>query len=87
MTDIENAISIAEKILAAVVKKFPKYTGRVRRFDTGDGGFIELEIIPEGGRGITTAYSDEFFLSANKDNANDKARRILSDFKILVGAK
>lgn len=88
--EVNKATKTAEKILNAVVKKFPRYVGYVRRYDCGDSGLIELMIKPENGSTkdeITTAYSDEFFLSATQENINDKARRILSDFKILVGAK
>lgn len=87
MSDTDTALSTAEKICTAVVKKFPKHTYKVRRYDTGDGGFIELALCPEqSSKEITTAYSDEFFLSATKENINDKARRVLGDFKILIGA-
>lgn len=88
---ITRAIETAERIKDAIVKKIPKYTGYVRRYDTGDNGFIEIAIKPEGMHGpaheITTAYSDEYFLSATKENINEKAKRIFRDFKILLGAK
>ncbi len=88
MSTVNEAINIAAKISKAVAVKFPKYTPRVRRYDTADGGFIEIALCPEGStKEITTAYSDEFFLSATKENVNDKAKRILNDFKILLGAK
>ena len=83
----EKAIKVAEQIANAIVKKFPKYENNVRRYDNG---FIEIAIRPEGGartQELTTAYADEFFLSANKENINDKAKRILRDFKTMLGVR
>lgn len=91
MSEIDKAIKTAEQIGAAVAKKFPKYESNVRRYETGgDMGFIEIAIKPEGGsrvQELATAYSDEFFMSATKENVNDKAKRILHDFRILAGVK
>ena len=95
MSDIEKAIEIAEKVKDAIVLKFPKYVGYVRRYETSNdnAGYIELMIKPEnGGRAdeLTTAYADEFFLSMltlDKEGRQEKARRVLNDFKLLVGAK
>ena len=91
MSDIETALKTAEKILEAIKKKFPKYEGFVRRHEiVGQGGYIELMIRPENSgkaQEICTAYADEYFLSANKENINEKASKIFKDFKTLVGAK
>lgn len=90
LSNAEKAQKVATKILNAVAKKFPKYNSYVRRYETGDSGFVELALCPPGaGRAqeITTAYSDEYFLAATAENINDKARRILNDFRILMGAK
>ena len=94
MSDIEKAIEIAEKVKDAIVRKFPKYVGCVRRYDSaGDAGYIEIMIKPENGSRadeLTTAYADEFFLSMltlDKEGRQEKARRVLNDFKLLVGAK
>lgn len=88
---IEKALKVAEQIKDAILKKVPKYEGYVRRYETGDTGFIEIAIKPEGSTSraheITTAYSDEFFMSATTENIKDKARRIFSDFKVLLGVK
>ena len=87
----DKAIKVAEQILAAILKKIPKHEGFVRRYETADTGFIEIALRPENATSrvneITTAYSDEYFLSANKENISDKARRILNDFKVLLGVK
>ena len=89
--NVENAMKIADKILKAILAKFPKYEGFVRRYATDDGnGYIELMIRPEnGGRAqeITAAYADEYFLSITAENRNEKATRIFKDFKVLVGAR
>ena len=68
--------------------------GFVRRYETGnDGGFIEIMLKPENGsraEEITTAYADEFFLSMltlEGEARKEKARRVLNDFKLLVGAR
>ena len=94
MSDIEKAIEIAEKVKDAIVLKFPKYVGYVRRYDSGgDAGYIEIMIKPENGSRadeLATAYADEFFLSMltlDKEGRQEKARRVLNDFKLLVGAK
>ena len=95
MSDIEQALAIAEKVKDAIVPKFPKYVGYVRRYETSndDAGYIELMIKPENGSRadeLTTAYADEFFLSMltlDKEGRQEKARRVLNDFKLLVGAK
>lgn len=87
----DKAMEVADKIMGAVRKKIPKYDGFVRRYQSGETGFIELAIRPEGSTGraqeITTAYSDEFFLSATKENIADKAKRILNDFRLMLGVK
>jgi hypothetical protein len=89
--EIEKALKVAEQIINAIKKKIPKYDGFVRRYESAGTGFIELAIRPEDKAGraseITTAYSDEYFLSANADNIKDKAKRILNDFRVLLGVK
>lgn len=88
--DTDKALKTADQIITAVVKKFPKYHSFVRRYESGDAGYIELTICPEGGgkaQEISTAYSDEYFLSVNKDNISEKAKRILSDYRIILGVK
>lgn len=88
-TGADKAIDVATQIGNAVVKKFPKHVLYVRRYATGDdNGFVEIALRPENGtqtQEITTAYSDEYFLSANKENINDKAKRILNDFRVHFG--
>lgn len=89
--DTDKALKVAEQIITAVKKRTPKYDGFVRRYESGGTGFIELALRPEGVAGraseITTAYSDEYFLSANAENIKAKAVRILNDFRILLGVK
>ena len=89
--DIDKAMATADRILEAVKKKIPKYEGFTRRYDSGGTGFIELALRPEGtgsrSNEISTAYSDEFFLSANADNIKDKAKRILHDFRVVIGVR
>lgn len=94
MSNIEEAIAIAEKVKDAILPKFPKYVGHVRRYDTGNNtGYIEIMIKPENGNRsdeLTTAYAEEFFLDMlkqDKEGRQEKGRRILNDFKLLVGAK
>jgi hypothetical protein len=81
-------MTIAERMAAAVAKKLPKHKPYVRRYESGDTGYIEIAMRPEGisasSRELTTAYSDEFFLSATKENINEKATRIFKDFKLLL---
>lgn len=87
----EQALATAERILKAVRGKIPKYDGFVRRYESGGTGFIELALRPEGATSrsqeITTAYSDEYFLSANAENIKAKAARILNDFRVVLGVK
>lgn len=88
MSDIEKAQRVAQKIGEAVAKKFPKHTLYVRREAVGDSGFIEIALRPDGGgynSEITTAYSDEFFASATKENMADKAMRVYKDFRANFG--
>lgn len=88
MTDVEKAIKTAERIGNAVLKKFPKHQLFVRRIQTGDNGYIEISLRPDGGsysQEITTAYSDEFFATATPENIQDKGKRILSDFRKNFG--
>lgn len=89
MADVEKAMKIAQKIGDAIVKKFPKHTLYIRRTDLGDNGFIEIALRPEGGsygQEITTAYSDEYFSSANTAEVlQEKAKRILQDFRVHFG--
>lgn len=91
MADIEKAIKVAERIKDAILKKFPKYEGYVRRYDSGgDNGYIEIMIKPEnGGRAqeMCAAYADEFFLSITDATLKEKATKIYEQFKTLVGAK
>jgi hypothetical protein len=91
MTDAEKALKIAQKIGEAVVKKFPKHTLYVRRTDLGDAGFVEIALRPDGGsynQEITTAYSDEFFGNATTPEVlQERARRVLGDFRIHFGIK
>ncbi|HWG89127.1 MAG TPA: hypothetical protein VN679_15185 [Candidatus Acidoferrales bacterium] len=83
------AIAKAQKIGEAIAKKFPKHTLFVRRHDLGDdGGFVEIALRPDGGgynQEIHTAYSDEYFLNANGDELNARAKRIYNDFKVHFG--
>lgn len=86
--DVEKALKVAQRIGEAVVKKFPKHTLYVRRESTGDTGFIEIALRPEGAGyngELTTAYSDEFFASATPENTQEKARRVYADFKAHFG--
>lgn len=91
MIESEKALATANKIGAAVAKKFPKHTLYVRRTaEPNEKGFIEVSLRPEGGYyrdEITTAYSDEYFASADKTNIQDKARKILEDFKAAITAR
>lgn len=91
MTDeIDTALKIANKIITAIVAKFPKHEGYVRRFAVDEGsGYIQLAIKPIGSSSThekAVAYADEFFTSTNKENMNERAKVIYSDFKkLLVG--
>jgi len=84
-----KAMEVANRIAAAVAKKLPKHTPYVRRYASGDTGYIEIAMKPEGisasSQELTTAYSDEFFLSVTKENISEKATRIFKDFKVLIG--
>lgn len=87
---IELALATANKIGSAVSKKFPKHTMYVRRTETGDSGYIEIALRPEGAgysQEISTSYADDFFLAAAKDQAAlmDKAQRVLKDFREHFG--
>lgn len=84
-----NILRLANKIGGALEKKFPKHDLFVRHYTNGDSGYVEIAMRPKATKSsaaeTTMAYSDEFFLSINKDNINDKARRIYGDFKTYLG--
>lgn len=89
MTEIDNAIAIAQQIKNAVVGKFPKYEGFVRRFATTEDqpGYIQIALRPVGGSTAqekAVAYSDEFFTSITAENKKEKAKIIYDDFKQLI---
>ena len=88
----EKALDVANQIAAAVVKKFPGFTQYTRRYELGenDPGFVEIVLKPaQGGKAqeVATAYSDDFFASATKENISDKAKRVLHDLRIHMGVK
>jgi len=90
--EIEKALAIANKIGEAVMKKFPKHSLFVRRNQTGDSGYIEIALRPDGGgfnQEITTSYADEFYIAASQshDVLKDKAQRVLADFRVQFGIK
>lgn len=88
MTDVKKATETAERIGKAIVKKFPKHDLFVRRIASGDNGYIEIALRPQGtgyNQEITTAYSDEYFATATPDNIQEKAQRILKDFRANFG--
>ena len=94
MSEIEQALEVADRVMKVVVAKFPGCVGFVRRYETGgQQGYIEIMMKPENGNRsdeMTTAYADEFFLSMvnmEKEARQEKARRVLNDFKLLFGAK
>lgn len=90
MTEEQNnkAMTVATKMAEAVAKKLPKHKPYVRRYGNDETGFIEIAMRPEGmmasSQELTTAYSDEFFLSATKENISEKATRIFRDFKLMI---
>jgi hypothetical protein len=89
MADVEKAQKIAQKIGDAVVKKFPKHELYIRRTDLGNGkGYIEIALRPEGGgynQEISTSYADEFFVVTSAEALQEKAKRILYDFRVHFG--
>lgn len=88
MADVEKAMRIAQKIGDAIVKKFPKHTLYVRRTELAQSGYIEIALRPEGGshsQELSTAYSDEYFASATSDTLQEKAKRVLQDFRSNFG--
>jgi hypothetical protein len=88
MADIEKAMKVAQKIGNAIVKKFPKHELFVRRTALADAGYIEIALRPDGGsyaQEVSTAYSDEYFSTANTDNLQAKAKTILKDFRLNFG--
>lgn len=77
-----------ERIAAAINKKFPKHMRYIREIKTGDFSFFEIALRPENGTHInevTTAYSSDFFAEVTDENILPKAKRILNDFRILMG--
>lgn len=90
MANVEHAMKVAQKIGDAIARKFPKHTLYVRRTETGNSGYIEIALRPEGGsysNELTTAYSDDFFASATAETIQDKGRRVLQDFRVHFGQK
>lgn len=85
----EAAMAKARKIGEAIVKKFPKHSLYVRHHDLGeDSGFVEIALRPDNGgynQEIHTAYSVEYFLNANGEEQNVRAKRIYGDFKVHFG--
>lgn len=90
MTDVDTAIQIAEQIKTAVLNKFPKYEGFVRRFanTVDEPGYIQLALRPVGGgtgQEKAVGYSDEFFTSiSTPEEKKAKAKIIYDDFKQLI---
>ncbi len=82
------AFKTAQRIAAAIQKKFPKHQEFVREIKTGDFSFFEIALRPINGSHndeSTTAYSSQYFEEIDETNIKDRAGRILKDFKILMG--
>lgn len=87
MTDIETGMKYAQAIMKAIATKFPKYEANVRRFASGENGYIQLSLKPEGGNTAqekNMAYSDDFFTSITDEDKNTKAKMIYNDFKEML---
>lgn len=86
--DENYVMKVAEKIRGAIQNKFPKHKVYMRRHDTGKLGYVEIAIVPEqarhSGQEVTTAYSDDYFLSIDKENIQEKARKIYEDLRLHI---
>jgi hypothetical protein len=93
MTEIQEgtktkAFLTAERIAAAINKKFPNYIHFVRRIETGEFAFYEIALRPKNGSHndeVTSAYSEPWFEEVDDSNLRERALRILKDFRIHMG--